>query len=590
MELTLKQKTAFGIGAVGKDMVYALSASYVMYYYQDVLGLSASFVGLVLMAARFFDAFNDPFMGVLVAKTRTRWGRFRPWIFSGTLLNALVLYALFAAPVMDEAALMVYFSVVYILWGVTYTMMDIPYWSMIPAVTRTPKDRENLSMVGRTCAGVGSALIAMFTMLLVGALGGDSERAGFRWVALIVAVIFAVTELVCCISMKETTPSEMKTATVKEMFSALFRNDQAMVVVGSIVLINSALYLTSNFIIYFFKYDLGGAGWKATYTLFSTVGGAAQILGMMVLYPLLRKKFSSTQVFHLSLVLALCGYGTLLVFCLTGLSHSLALLCIPGVVVFACNGMLTVLTTLFLSNSVDYGQLKTGRREESVIFSMQTFVVKAASGVAVFLTGIGLDLIGLVGNTEETGPVAVQSAGTLLGLRLMMTVLPMLVLAGALVLFRRKFTLSDDHAAEISAQLHGKKEGVWIRYGKGGKPEKSTTYKNDEKNGEEITYFTDGTPEKSSNYLNGKLNGVTKEFYFESGKCKSEYTFKNGKREGAYKRYFDTGKLREEGCCEADSEVYRKEYYANGKLKSVAERKGGGWNTIERYDSEGNKE
>ena len=157
----------------------------------------------------------------------------------------------------------------------------------------------------------------------------------------------------------------------------------------------------------------------------------------------------------LSLVLALCGYGTLLAFCLTGLSHSLALLCIPGVVVFACNGMLSVLTTLFLSNSVDYGQLKTGRREESVIFSMQTFVVKAASGVAVFLTGIGLDLIGLVGNTEETGPVAVQSAGTLLGLRLMMTVLPMLVLAGALVLFRRKFVLTDARAAKISAQLHG---------------------------------------------------------------------------------------------------------------------------------------
>ena len=122
-------------------------------------------------------------MGVLVAKTRTRWGRFRPWIFSGTLLNALVLYALFAAPVLDEAALMVYFSVVYILWGVTYTMMDIPYWSMIPAVTRTPKDRENLSMVGRTCAGVGSALIAMFTMLLVGALAATASAlasAGWR--------------------------------------------------------------------------------------------------------------------------------------------------------------------------------------------------------------------------------------------------------------------------------------------------------------------------------------------------------------------------------------------------------------------------
>lgn len=142
----------------------------------------------------------------------------------------------------------------------------------------------------------------------------------------------------------------------------------------------------------------------------------------------------------------------------------------------------------------------------------------------------------------------------------------------------------------ISFYKNGLPDGQWSETWKDGKPEKSTTYKNDEKNGEEITYFTDGTPEKSSNYLNGKLSGVTKEFYFESGKCKSEYTFKNGKREGAYKRYFDTGKLREEGCCEADSEVYRKEYYANGKLKSVAERKGGGWNTIERYDSEGNKE
>ena len=435
MELTTKQKAAFGIGAVGKDMVYALSASYVMYYYQDVLGLPATFVGLILMIARVFDAFNDPFMGVLVAKTRTRWGRFRPWILSGTVLNAVVLYALFAAPVLEGADMMVYFSVIYILWGVTYTMMDIPYWSMIPAVTRTPADRENLSVVGRTCAGVGSALIAMFTMLLVGALGGDSERVGFRWVALLGT-------------------TEIKTATVGEMFKALFFNDQALVVVGSIVLINSALYLTSNFIIYFFKYDFGGTGWKASYTLFSTIGGAAQILGMMVLYPVLRKKLSNTAVFTVSLGLALGSYAVLLLLCLTGFSGSLALLCVPGVVVFACNGMLSVLTTLFLSNSVDYGQLKTGRREESVIFSMQTFVVKAASGVAVFLTGIGLDLIGLAGNAEETGPVAAQSAGTLLGLRLMMTVLPMAVLAAALVLFRRRFTLTDDRAAEISAALH----------------------------------------------------------------------------------------------------------------------------------------
>ena len=456
MELTLKQKAAYGIGAVGKDMVYALSASYAMYFYQDVLGLGATFVGLILMIARIFDAVNDPFMGVVVAKTRSRWGRFRPWLFSGTILNAVVLYALFAAPDLSEAGLMVYFTIVYILWGVTYTMMDLHSWSMIPAVTKTSAERENLSVVGRTCAGVGSALIAMFTMLLVGALGGDSERTGFRWVALIVAAIFVVSEVLCCIFFKEKSQTKMQTAGVKDMFKALFRNDQALVVVLSIVLINSALYLTSNFVIYFFKYDFGGVNWKGDYTMFSTVGGAAQILGMMVLYPLLRKKLSSTQVFTVSLFTAIGAYALLLAECLLGFSASLPLLLIPGVLIFACNGMLSVLTTLFLSNSVDYGQLKTGRREESVIFSMQTFVVKAASGVAVFLAGIGLDLIGLQGNTDEAGPIAAQSDATLLGLRLMMTILPMIVLFVALLLFRKKFKLTDERVTQIAEELKQK--------------------------------------------------------------------------------------------------------------------------------------
>ncbi|MBF1114854.1 MAG: MFS transporter, partial [Solobacterium sp.] len=179
-EFGKKQFVAYGLGAVGKDMVYALSASYIMYYYQDILGLSATFVGFILMIARVFDAANDPFMGVVVAKTNSRWGKFRPWLFTGTILNAFVLYALFAAPAVSGKALMIYFAVMYILWGVTYTMMDIPFWSMIPAVTSTAKDRENLSVVGRTSAGVGYALINVFTVMAVSKLGGGIERTGFR--------------------------------------------------------------------------------------------------------------------------------------------------------------------------------------------------------------------------------------------------------------------------------------------------------------------------------------------------------------------------------------------------------------------------
>lgn len=455
-EFGKKQFAAYGLGAVGKDMVYALSASYIMYYYQDILGLSATFVGFILMIARVFDAANDPFMGVVVAKTNSRWGKFRPWLFTGTILNAFVLYALFAAPAVSGKALMIYFAVMYILWGVTYTMMDIPFWSMIPAVTSTAKDRENLSVVGRTCAGVGYALINVFTVMAVSKLGGGIERTGFRLFALIIAILFVIFILFTCFTIREQKEENMQTTSVKEMFKALFNNDQAIVTVVTIVLINSALYITSNLLIYFFKYDIGGTTWKDAYTLFTSVGGISQILGMMAVYPILRSKLSNTIIFKLGLCLAIFGYAFLLALCLLGYSSVLTMLMVPGVMIFVANGILTVLTTVFLANTVDYGEVKTGHREESVIFSMQTFVVKAASGLAVFITGVSLDLIGLT-SKDGLGEGIPTFSSPLLGLRLLMTILPMIGLVLALVLFTRKFILTDEKAEQIRKQLEEKK-------------------------------------------------------------------------------------------------------------------------------------
>lgn len=140
--LSGREKFAYGIGAVGKDMVYMLSASYISIYFLDVMGISAAAIAVLLMAARVFDAFNDPIMGVLVAKTKTRWGKFRPWLLVGTVTNALVLYLMFTIPPeLNGAGLVAYASVTYILWGMTYTMMDIPFWSMIPAFTEAGKER-----------------------------------------------------------------------------------------------------------------------------------------------------------------------------------------------------------------------------------------------------------------------------------------------------------------------------------------------------------------------------------------------------------------------------------------------------------------
>lgn len=453
MGLTWKEKAAYGLGAVGKDMVYMLSASYILYYYQDILGVNAIAMGIILMAARVFDAFNDPIMGVIVAKTRTRFGKFRPWLMIGTLTNAVILYLMFAAPpALDGAGLVAYAAVTYVLWGVTYTMMDIPFWSMIPAFTQGGKEREGLSTLARSCAGVGSAIVTIITVKCVVWLGQGNELLGFKWFALIIAVLFVVFITITCVSIKEKSTVNVDSPSVGQMFKALIQNDQAMTVVITIVLINCSLYITSNLLIYFFKYDFGGEKWYDSYTLFNTFGGAIQILSMMVFFPLMRKMMSALKVFYVSFVMAIVGYGALFVLTLTNMSN-IYLLFIPGFFIFTAFGILTVLTTVFLANTVDYGELKNHRRDESVIFSMQTFVVKLASGVAALAASICLTVCNLSNDTSNTAAAVQAADSSLLGLRMTMAGIPIIGLLIAVCIFRRKFILTEEKVQEITEQI-----------------------------------------------------------------------------------------------------------------------------------------
>ena len=594
--LTGKEKFAYGIGAVGKDMVYMLSASYILYYFQDIMKTSAIAMGVILLVARVFDAFNDPIMGVVVAKTKTRWGKFRPWLLIGTITNAVILFLMFAAPpTLDGKGLVAYAAVTYILWGVTYTMMDIPYWSMIPAFTEGGKEREGLSALGRSCAGVGSALVTILTVMAVTGIGtaltaksdtnitkqftsagtkinayvieldsdgnptsnvieyaadktdvsvtivgsqrafenvysfnndntkyeftvngikaetskvefvmdsetaaeagvafyvdskayesisaSDSvkadlkmnstlevERVGFKYFSAIVGVLFIIFIGITCICIKEKSSVDMQTASVKQMFKALLGNDQAMTIVITIVLFNTATYITSNLLIYFFKYDLAGSNWQGNYTLFNTFAGAMQILAMMLFFPLLRKAFDTLKIFYIGVFAAIAGYLILLGLSLAG-TKSVYPFFVPGFFIMGAVGILNVICTIFLANTCDYGELKNGRRDESVIFSMQTFVVKLASGIAALVASICLAVFNIQeqSNSEMNLNVLLSKVASLknnvvetidtsavFGLRMVMTLTPIFVLVIALLIFRSKYILTDKKLEEISAEL-----------------------------------------------------------------------------------------------------------------------------------------
>ena len=604
--LTGLEKFAYGIGAVGKDMVYMLSASYVLYYFQDIMGVSAIAMGIILLIARVFDAFNDPIMGVIVAKTKTKWGKFRPWLMIGTITNTVLLVMMFAAPpTLDPKGLVAYAAVTYIMWGVTYTMMDIPYWSMVPAFTESGKEREGLSALARSCAGVGSAIITIVTVMSVAAIGssmaakstdnivkeydasntsftyyvierdadgnatsnkteldgnlvdvvitgtqkvfdgtvGDEEtkagviylnndntdytftasgmtfgesdgnnaieismdsqdcgegvvaiyvpaeeynaittasdtsleimaastleveRLGFKYFSLIIGILFIIFITITCVCIKEKSTVDMKTASIGEMFRALVQNDQAMTIVITIVLVNTALYITSNLLIYFFKYDLAGSNWQGNYTLFNTFAGGMQILAMMLLFPLLRKAFTTLKIFYICVLAEIVGYVVLLTMALSGVTNVFAFF-VPGFFIMSGAGILNVVVTVFLANTVDYGEIKNYRRDESVIFSMQTFVVKLASGIAALVASICLtifniqensqtvlDMKGLLDKIASSGVLASIDNSSVIGLRMIMTIGPTIVLIIALMFFKAKYILNDEKLQEISMEL-----------------------------------------------------------------------------------------------------------------------------------------
>ena len=301
----------------------------------------------------------------------------------------------------------------------------------------------------------------------------EVERLGFKYFSLVIAVLFFVFILITCIFIREKSTVDVQTASVGSMFKALVSNDQAMAVVITIVLINTATYITSNLVIYFFKYDIAGKNWRGDYTLFNTFGGGIQILAMMLLFPLLRKFFNNIKIFYLCVSSAVFGYIVLLVMALGGLKSIYPFL-IPCFFIRAAVGILNVLVTVFLANTVDYGELKNGRRDESVIFSMQTFVVKLASGIAALIASICLaifhiskesdtiegSVLDFVNNqiADVKNHVVSSIAGSsVIGLRIVMTVVPIVVLIVGVLVFRKRYILTDSKLEEIETTLKEKR-------------------------------------------------------------------------------------------------------------------------------------
>lgn len=378
-KLLWKEKLSYGIGAYGKDFIYNMIAAFLMIFYTDVVGVSLIFVSTLFLVVRIVDAITNPFMGWLVDNTKTKWGKFRPWILIGTIINSFVLILLYLNPAtfLQGILINVWCIVTYLLWSLTYTLMDVPFWAMIPAFSNDAKVRNEISMLSRLFATFGGQMMSTIGLLVIACLGvnmGASESDGYLRFAVIVAIVFNICEIICVRNVSEHVVIKNKRdIKLSEVLNFLKENDQLLIIIFMTILQQIAVFLWTGMNIYFFKYVVCHEEW------FSILG----LLGMF---------FVGDD--HKASVVLFFSVASL--FCLG-------------------NALAGVSTTVMLADTVDYGEYKCGVRSEAIVFSVQTFTAKFGSAIAGFIGAMVLSLVGYV-------PNVMQTADTILGLRLMMFV------------------------------------------------------------------------------------------------------------------------------------------------------------------------
>ncbi len=439
----------YGIGAIGLDLSYGMFYSYLSYYLSSVLGLQEGFLLLITPIARIWDGINDPLMGTIVDNTRTKHGKYRPWILIGAICNAVVLFLLFTSFGMSGLPLYIYIGVMYILWGMTNTMADIPYWSMVPSFTSEEKERNLVATVARSFSGIGQGIISILTPIICPLLSsGITDAKGYsasgfsRWAGICgVALVFFA--LVCVLITKETNVvyGEKKKFSLKQIFNVIKNNDQLVVFIIFAMLSNAGWYLTSSTAVYYFTDTLGNSKLQS---LFQTIGTVGSVLGLLVV-PVLSKWFSKRTTYTISLSTAIVGYALMLI---TGPILKLNVVVMDVCYILASVGVssMFVSQTIFLADIVDYGEYKNGERNESITFSMKGFLQKMAYTMQTIVLFGGL---GLMNYNEQIMTSIGLNDTTKTGIGVICFGVPMLFFLASLIVFRKKFKVYGELADKV---------------------------------------------------------------------------------------------------------------------------------------------
>ena len=475
MKLDNRTKWSYCIGATGRDAAYALVSMYLIVYVQYTVKLKAAQFAVIsacMVACMVWDAINDPLMGIIIENTHFKWGKYKPWILMGSILNAIVIICLFTIRPTGWA-FVVFYGLMYLVWGMTYTMNDISYWGLLPSLSSDAKTRDTLVTLMSIFICIGQFSVAGIVPVVV---AGNAVQA-YRVTALIVGLGLVAFQALTAFGVRERERDDSaEKMTLKKMFRIFFRNDQLMTAGIAFFFFNVGQNLLLLFGVNFFYTEFGysqGGNLVFWYTVMYGLG----TLVSQALFSTLTSHFKKKRLLTMATILLMVSYGLFLGYGYITPKNTILLNAI-GFLIFFFQGLMNLIILVYVNNTIEYDEYRFHERHDSIISAVRSFSVKLAGGADQGLSALILIVSGIYAISQKISGMEVEvNQGTMtkdevlskadgflagvsstqqLMLRLGMVLVPVLTILIAYFLLSKKYRLDEEEYNRIVKELEEK--------------------------------------------------------------------------------------------------------------------------------------
>lgn len=455
-KVTLKEKVGYGLGDAASSMFWKLFGMYLLFFYTDIFGLEAGIVGTMFLVTRIWDSLFDPIVGVLGDRTETKWGKFRPYLLWVAVPFGILGVLTFMTPDFGTTGKIIYAYVTYSLMMMVYSLINVPYASLLGVMSSNPKERTALSSYRMIFAFLGSILALVLIEPLVKLFGNEGENLQLGWsMAAVVFAIIAVTFFLCTFSWtkERIRPIKESKNPLKDDIKDLFGNKPWWILLGAGIAALIFNSIRDGAAVYYFKYyavapdtfNLGFIGSALSLTtIYLVLGQAANILGILFVTPI-SNKIGKKKTYLFAMV-----FATVFSVSFYFIDKSdIAMMLVLQVLISACAGSIFPLLWSMYADIADYSEWKTGRRATGLIFSSSSMSQKFGWSIGGAFTGWLLAFFGFQANVAQTAEAQE-------GIRLMLSFLPAI---GTLlsVIFIYFYPLTEKKLSEITTELNNKR-------------------------------------------------------------------------------------------------------------------------------------